>query len=424
VSNHSVENPWALYRPAQRWLFLAILFLVSTSNYIDRQVVSILIEPIKREYALSDSAMGLLSGFAFAAVYALLGIPVARLADRGNRKVVITATLAVWSCMTVLCGLVRSFPQLLLARVGVGTGEAGATPPAQSLIADYFPPDQRARALGIFMSSATVGYLVAFTIGARLAADHGWRAAFIALGAPGLLLCLLTWFGLSEPRSTLGRRNEEQESLGLALRTLAAKRTYVLLCLSAVLYWLVAYGALIWFPTYLLRVMNLDLAAVGTVYGSVAAAGALMGSVLGGLIMDAATRRGPKASVCVPAVILIGAAPVYEVALLSNSLAIFLIGSLIGGFAIGTAGPALFSILHRVCGSPRRAIAVAILLSFANLIGLGLGPVITGALSDALSASYGPVGLRYALMISILILVPAGAILWAASGSIEQDIEQ
>lgn len=412
---------WSLYRPAQRWWFLAILFLVSLSSYIDRHVVSVLIEPIKREFSASDTMMGLLGGFAFAVFYALLGIPVARLADRGNRKLVITASLFVWSIMTLVCGLARSFPQLLLARVGVGAGEAGAIPPAQSLIADYFPPQQRARALGIFFTSATAGYLIAFIVGAHVAAEYGWRTAFIALGAPGVLLCLLTWFGLREPRSE--RRPAPQEPLATTLRQLAGKRTFVLLCISAILYWLVAYGVVLWFPAYLIRVMGVELADIGMVYGGLAAIGALIGSVGGGYVMDLAARRGPPAAVRVPAAILVGVMPIFQIGLVSDDIRIFYAASFLGGIGLSAAVPAYFTILHQVCGSARRAMAVAILFFFANLIGLGLGPVITGALSDAFSASYGPVGLRYALMIALSILAVAGLVLWAAASTVETDSE-
>ena len=242
-------GPWDHYPPARRWGLLAILFLVSTSNYIDRQVMSVLIEPIKAEFQVSDTAMGLLTGFAFAATYALLGIPVARWADRGDRRQVITLSLAVWSVATMACGFAGSFATLALARVGVGVGEAGALPPAQSLIADYFPPAQRTRALAIFMASATLGYLIALSGGAKLAAFHGWRTTLIVLGAPGLLLCALTAFGLAEPRR--GRASREvahSEPLKATLRALLAKRSYVGIVLAMTFYYLVAYGALTWIP--------------------------------------------------------------------------------------------------------------------------------------------------------------------------------
>ena len=419
-----VSPAWDLYRPAQRWGYLAILFLASASSNIDRHVMSVLIEPIKHEFGASDTMMGLLGGFAFAAFYATLGLPVARFADRGDRKLVISAAMAVWSVMTVLCGMARSFPELVLARIGVGAGEAGAMPPAQSLIADYFPPEQRARALGVFISSSTVGYLLAFMVGAWLAATHGWRAAFIALGAPGLILCVLTLLGLSEPRHrTPKAERQPQEPLSATLAVLAGKRSFVLLCVAVILYYLVAYGAVIWFPAYLVRVLHLDLVSVGAVFGLLGAVAALLGSVGGGLVTDFATRRGVAYAARVPAVILIGVVPFYELAMLSNQPILFYAGSFVGAVGLSAAVPAFFTLLHRICGSPRRSMAVAMLLFFGNLIGLGLGPVMTGMLSDHFSTTYGAVGLRYAIMIAFAALTLSGFALWAASGSVERDTE-
>jgi predicted MFS family arabinose efflux permease len=423
--NSAIEPPaWSLYRPAQRWGFLAILFLASASSFMDRYVMSVLIEPIKAEFKASDTMMGLLGGFAFAAFYATLGLPIARLADRGNRKVVISASLAMWSVMTLLCGMARDFTQLLLARIGVGAGEAGAMPPAQSLIADYFPPAQRARALGVLIASSTVGYLVAFSFGAWLAAAHGWRAAFIALGAPGVVLCVLTSLGLREPRHQLGNAKQvRQEALRATLAALAAKRSFVLLSVAATLYWLVAYGAVIWFPPYLVRVLHLNLVTVGAVFGILGAIAALVGSVVGGFVTDFLTKRDAAYAARVPAAILVGTVPFYELAMISNAPVMFYAATFVGALGLSAAVPAFFTLLHRICGSARRATAVAILFFFGNLIGLGFGPVITGALSDRFSATYGPVGLRYAIMIALLALLPSGLALWAAAGSVANDTE-
>lgn len=415
---------WASYRPAQRWGFLAILFLASTSSIIDRHLLSVLIEPIKAEFNASDTVMGLLGGFAFAIFYATLGLPIARYADRGDRRLIISVALGVWSVMTVLCGMARTLPELVLARIGVGAGEAGAMPPAQSLIADYFPPDQRARALGVFISSSTVGYLLALSVGASLAASHGWRAAFIALGAPGLLLCVLTLFGLREPRRQIPEeQRQEQEPLRATLGALAVKRTFVLLCVATILYFLVAYGAVIWFPAYLVRVLQLDLVTVGVVFGVLGATAALIGSVAGGFVTDLATRRGGVYAARVPAMIMIATVPFYELALMTSQPVVFYAATFVGAVGLSASIPAFFTLLHRICGTPRRSTAVAILLFFANLLGLGLGPVITGALSDLFSEAYGPVGLRYALMIAFVALIASGVALWAAASSVERDTE-
>jgi MFS family permease len=386
--------------------------------------MSVLIEPIKAEFKASDTMMGLLGGFAFAAFYATLGLPIARLADRGDRKLVISVSMAIWSVTTLLCGLARDFPQLMIARIGVGAGEAGAMPPAQSLIADYFPPAQRARALGVLIASSTVGYLVAFSVGAWLAATYGWRAAFIALGAPGVILCVLTFFGLREPRHRLSKgKQTKQESIRSTLAALAGKRSFRLLCVAATLYWLVAYGAVIWFPAYLVRVLHLNLVTVGAVFGGLGAISALVGSVVGGLMTDFASKRNAAYTAKVPAAILLGVVPVYELAMISDEPVVFYAAAFVGALGLSAAVPAFFTLLHRICGSSRRGTAVGILFLFGNLVGLGFGPVITGALSDYFSAAYGAVGLRYAIMIALLALVPSGLALWSAARSVAEDTE-
>jgi MFS family permease len=426
METSTADRPsWELYTQGQRLVFLFILFLVSLSNYVDRQVMSVLLEPIKIEFGASDAQMGLLGGFAFAAFYAVLGLPVAWLADRGNRRTVITVSLAAWSVMTMLCGFAKTFPQLFLARMGVGVGEAGAIPPAQSLIADYFPPEQRARALAAFMLSATGGYLIAFLGGAHLAASYGWRTAFIALGAPGLLLCLLTLFGLKEPRLLPGRAANPaaSERLGEALSVLRRKRSFVLICVVQVLYFLVAYGAVTWFPAYLVRVLKMPLVEVGAAFGMIGAVGSLVGTVAGGMLTDRLAKRDIRWLVWLPGGLLIACWPFYTLAISSDSFTMFLAASFVAGLGIAAAVPAMFTVLHRVCGSKRRAMAVAIVFFFANLLGLGFGPLITGMLSDMFTASMGPVGLRYALMIAISILVPTGLTLIAIGKSLERDCE-
>lgn len=387
--------------------------------------MSVLLEPIKIEFGASDAQMGLLGGFAFAVLYAVLGIPVAWLADRNNRKVVITLSLAAWSIMTVLCGFAKTFPQLFLARMGVGVGEAGAIPPAQSLIADYFPPSQRARALAIFMASATGGYVIAFIGGAHLAAVYGWRVAFIALGAPGLLLCLLTLFGLREPRQLPGRTANAavEERLVDALKALARKRSFMLLNVAIVLYFLVAYGAVTWFPAYMVRVLKVSLVEMGAAYGLLGAAASLIGTIGGGWLMDKMAARDVRWLGWLPGLLLLGTWPFYTAALLTGNFQLFLGLGFIAGITVGAAFPALFTVLHRVCGSARRAMAVAITFFFANLLGLGFGPLITGLLSDAFTGSHGPVGLRYALVIAVSVLLPTGIALISMASSIARDSE-
>ncbi len=410
-------EPWTLYSPAQRWFFLGILFLTATSNYIDRQVISILIEPIKLEFGASDTTMGLLSGFAFALVYAVVGIPVAWLADRGDRRIILSVSLFLWSVMTVLCGMAQNLAQLVAARIGVGVGEAGANAPAQSLIADYFPPGQRARALSVFAAAAMVGYVIAFIAGAHLADTHGWRTAFIVLGLPGVILPLLCFFGLREPRHgrTRGSGPASGEPIATSLRVLASKRSYVLLVAGMSLYFFVSYGAVIWFPSYMVRLLGAKLTDVAGIYGAASAAAALVGTIGGGIISDKLAVRNVRWLAWMPAIALIVIWPIYVAALLTPSVWGFIALAAIGNLGLEGVLPALYAVIHRVCGSPRRAMAVAISLFCANLIGLGAGPPVAGLISDRLGGIEGAVGLRHALMLVTAMLLPAGILVWASA---------
>lgn len=425
MKNPPITHPSQLYSPMRQWSFLAVLFLVSTSNYVDRNIISVLLEPIKTEFGVSDTLLGLLTGISFAVFYATLGIPVARWADRGNRKVIITLSLTIWSVMTALCGLAHSFWQLALARVGVGAGEAGALPPAQSLIADYFGPRRCARALAVFMSSSMCGYLLGFVAGAQIATTYGWRMAFLIVGLPGLALAVLVHFVLHEPRTLPQFRPlpGSQESMGATFRALISKRAFVYLVIAMVIYFMFAYGALVFLPSYMVRVLKVTLAEVGNAYGAVSAASAIVGTVLGGFLTDQLSKRHLSWLVWLPALGLVMCWPLYEAMLLAPSFAMALIFAGLAGLSLNAAVPAMWACLHAICGSARRAMSVAVVFFFANLIGLGLGPVMVGALSDAFSAIHGPVGIRYALMLMMTLLLPCAWLLILSGRHVATDIE-
>lgn len=418
------EHPSARYSARQRWVLLTILFLVSTCNYIDRHLLAVLIEPIKAEFGASDTMMGLLTGFAFAAFYAVLGLPMARIADRGDRRLVISISVAVWSAMTALCGVANNFVQLALARIGVGIGEAGAIPPAQSLIADYFPPAQRARAISVFMTSATFGYIGAFSGGAYIAANYGWRAAFLVMGVPGLLLAVVAALVLKEPRrSSLANSAPAAESFLTTVRVLAGKHSFVLLNAAMILYFLVAYGALIWVPTYLVRVLEVELVQVGAALGVVSGVSGALGTLGGGLLIDWLVKRDRRWLVRAPALMLTAAWGLLELSMSVNRLTPFLALYFVAYLALSASLPALFTAMHQVCGSVRRAMAIAICFFLSNLLGLGFGPLITGALSDHFTALFGPVGLRWAIMLALGFLIPAAALLWISARSLAAEAE-
>jgi MFS family permease len=423
--NQPAVPSWTLYTGRQRWGLLAVLFLVSTSNYFDRNIISVLLEPIKHEFHASDTMLGLLGGFCFAAFYAVFGMPVARWADRGNRRTIITIALTVWSVMTVLCGFAQTFWQLAIARVGVGAGESGAIPPAQSLIADYFPPRQRASAIAIFTSAAVAGYLLGFGVGGYIAATRGWRAAFLLAGAPGLLLALVTRFGLREPRLQLGfpSLGADGERLSEALAHLLAKRGFLYALGGCMLYFFMAYGALIFIPSFLIRLMHVPLAVVSVSYGTVSAVGSLIGTLGGGWLADYLSRRDIRWLAWLPAAACALTAPLYVVAFSLHSFVAFLALGFVAEILLVGGLPPVFAAIHAVCGSRRRATAIALVLFSATLLGGGFGPLVTGAISDALTAVYGAEGLRYALTLMMTLLLATGGFFYLFGRAMPADLE-
>lgn len=418
--------PWAAYSERQRWVFLAILFWVSTSNYLDRNIISILLEPIKQEFQISDTMLGLLGGFCFAVFYALFGMPVARWADRGNRATIITLALSVWSTMTILCGLAQTFWQLALARIGVGAGESGAIPPAQSLIADYFPPERRASAIGIFSVAATAGYLLGLVMGGYIAAAHGWRMAFIVAGVPGLALALLTRYILVEPRLQVSRivTAQSHETPREALAKLKAKRAFLFALAGSLLYFYFAYGALTFVPSFLIRCLHMPLAHASLSYGTMMAAASLLGTLGGGWLGDRLGRRDVRWLAWLPAAACAMTAPIYALAFSVERIELFLALGFLAAMLLSAGLPSMFAAVHAICGSRRRATAVAIVLFSATLFGGGFGPLVAGALSDGLTAPYGVDGLRYALMLTTTALAASAGCYYFCGRAMPSDLEE
>jgi MFS family permease len=425
VSRPALKPAWTLFTHAERCRFLLVLFIVAACNNFDRNVISVLLEPIKQELQVSDTLLGLLSGFCFAFFYAVAGIPLARWADRGNRKTVVSVAVAAWSAMTACCGLAQTFWQLALARIGVGIGEAGAIPPAQSLIVDYFPPERRASALAVLTSAATVGYLLGFGLGGYIAATHGWRAVFLLAGLPGLGLALLARYALAEPRLRLGfpSARAPAETFRESIARLRCKRSYVHALWGCVLYFMFAYGGLVFVPSFLVRVLNQPLGSISMVYALIAASATLIGTLGGGWLTDRLGRRDARWLAWIPALTFAATAPMFASAFWGKEIFAFYTFAFMGWLLLGGGFPAIFAVVHAVCGDIRRSTAIAIVLFCATIIGGGLGPLVTGALSDVLSAHYGAGGLRYSLIAITSVLVPCAAFFYAAGRSLPHDLE-
>ena len=424
----SPAEPWRRYGAARRWSMLLVLLLAATCSYLDRHVISVLLEPIKRDFQVSDTQLGLLTGFAFAIFYAVLGIPVARWADRGNRRLVVTLSLAVWSVFTALSGLTTSFTQLALARIGVGAGEAGAIPPGQSLLADYFPPRRRGMIIALFTASATIGYLVAYIGGAVLAQRHGWRDALIILGLPGLALALVAHFALDEPRLRQRAANAKahaaaDDGLAHALRALVAKRSFLWVLDGISCYGIVAYGAAIFMPSFMIRSLKVSMAQVGVGFGLMSAAVSLAALLAGGALADRLARRDIRWYAWLPALACGLGCPFQVGALLVHDYGTFLWLSAAGGILVGLGLASTYTVVHAVCGSAHRTLALALFGFTISLVGSGFGPLMTGALSDGLAARFGAESLRYAMVIATAFLAPSAWCLWRCGLAMPRDLE-
>lgn len=389
--------------PAYRRYALLLLFLVFTSSHVDRQILAILLEPIKHELSLSDTQLGFLSGIAFAIFYATLGIPMAMWADRSNRRNIITLALATWSGMTVLCGMAANFWQLALARIGVGVGEAGSSPPSHSIIADMYPPSERATAMGIFSLGINCGLLIGFLVGGWINQWYGWRAAFWVVGAPGLVLAVLVRTSLQEPPRGYaeGLRTASHEAPSLKDVVMYMWSTPALrhIVAGATLASFVGYGVVLWLPSFLIRSHGLQSGTVGVLLALGFGVFGAVGTFLGGRLADRLGKQDIRWSVWVVGIAILLALPFvlvfYLVTETSTALLIGVIPALLGGAYLGPS----FALNQGLVPVRMRSVASAIVLFIVNIIGLGLGPQSVGILSDLLRASYEGESLRYALLI-------------------------
>jgi predicted MFS family arabinose efflux permease len=393
---------------------LALLLAVYVCNFVDRQILSVLLQSIKREFSFSDTQLGLLGGIAFALFYSLLGLPLAALADRLNRRNLIAIALGLWSAMTAACGFASGFVSLFLARVGVGIGEAGGLPPSYSLISDYFPPARRGTALAVFGMGIPLGVLCGFLVGGWINQYFGWRAAFRVVGIPGVLLAALLALTLREPprgRYDTGPAAAAAPGIIATARYLWARRACRHLCAAGALYGLAMWGAGVWQPAFFMRVHGMSSAQVGTwlalVFGLSGASGALLGGTLGDRLHQASGDprwytwiSAGGVLVSLPFVFLVYLWPTPVPALL-----FLIVPTIFGHMYLGPAS----ALLLGIAGPRRRAVATALFALALNLVSMGLGPLLVGLSSDHLQPRFGDAALRY----SILALV-ATATAWAA----------
>jgi len=413
-------------------LTLWLLLTVYIFNFIDRQIVNILAEPIAQELKLSDTQIGLMTGLAFALFYTFLGIPIARLADRPSthRPRLIALALALWSGMTALCGLAHSFWHLLLARIGVGVGEAGCTPPAHSLISDLVPPERRASALAFYSLGIPIGSLMGMVIGGLLADFLGWRQAFVVVGLPGVALALVVWFVLRDPRhadaaATLGARSDAPAlPLGAALAEVLRSRAFVLLVCAGSAASFLSYGKTTWTTIFFQRTHDLTPGAVGLWFGLLGGLAGILGTWAGGYLADRFGAKNRRHVLSAPAIGMALAVPLaiaaYHAPSWPLALALLLLPTVFNSLYYGPT----YSAAQGLVPLRARAIAAAALLFFQNLIGLGLGPLFFGVLSDLLQPAFGADSVRYVLYgAAVLGLVPA-FFFWRCSLHLDAELDR
>ncbi|MBA4750672.1 MAG: MFS transporter [Sphingopyxis sp.] len=396
-----------VHRATDPRVALGLLLAVYCFNFIDRTIISILQEPLKRDLGLSDTQLGLVSGTAFALFYSVLGVPIARLAERVDRPRIIAAALAIWSLMTMMCGLATGFIQLFLYRVGVGVGEAGGTPPAHALISDLFPPERRATAISIYSLGVPLGILFGAVAGGALGEALGWRATFMLVGAPGLLLALVVLLVIRDPRSAgkTGITPAAPPSLARTLAHLAARRAFVHLTIGITVASTAGYGILAFTAPFFMRQFEMGLAAAGYATGLISGLAAGAGTLLGGLAVDRAMRRDARFGAWIPATGLALAAPLSIAAYLQDERAMAIALLLVSGIAQFLYLGPTYALVQSLAKPAMRATASALVLLTVNLVGLGIGPPLTGWLSDHFASTSDATnaaahGLRIALVLT------------------------
>jgi len=424
ASSVSVPKQQVSFTTGYRQYVLGILVVVYVFNLIDRQILSMLLEPIKQDLLLSDTQLGLLSGIAFAIFYTTFGIPIARYADRNSRVNVIAASLAAWSLMTAVCGLAQNFWQLMLGRIGVAIGEAGASPPSHSLISDYFAPERRATALSIFSLGAPIGVMIGFLAGGWLTHFFDWRTAFVVVGLPGVLMAIIVRKTVIEPPRGYSEGVEsvqEQATLREAFNYFWSRPSFRHLTLAAGLHAFVSYGLGTWLPPFLIRSHQMGLAEIGTYLALITGVVGGLGTFAGGYICDRFGQKDRRMYVWLPALSLIILIPLTIMALLSptkeGAIYFYLIPALLSPFYLGPT----FAMVQGLATVRLRAIAAAVLLFVLNLIGMGLGPLLVGVLSDFLRPEYGDEALRYAMIVAVLMNLWSAVHYFLAAKTLRED---
>ena len=410
---HTPQTP----PPTVNWrthLSLALLALVYIFSFIDRQVLSILLEPIKQEFGASDTQMGLLTGLAFGLIYALLGIPVGRLADTKNRRNIVALCCGIWSLATAACGFATQYWHMLAARMSVAVGEAGGMAPSISIVSDSYPPKMRSFAISLFMMGPNLGTLLGLVIGGMVAQYYGWRSVFLAFGIPGVILAVLVYLFVKEPvrgayeaPRPAAAAKEAREPMLKQVGRLMGMKPLRYICLACGMAGVAGYGYGVWAPSFFIRIHGMSIAHAGLVFGVASGSGAVLGAMFCGWLSDKLTQRdarwqlrlGAIGTLCaVPAGLAVFFWPVSDFWMLGSIKVPFaMLFAIIFGFFGAWFATLSYSAVSQMVNANERSVAAALLNLFITLLGVGAGPLVTGILSDYFAKTHGTDGLRWAL---------------------------
>lgn len=406
---------------------LVLLLLCYMFNFIDRQIVNILAEPIGQELNLSDTQIGMMTGLSFALFYTVLGIPLARFADRPrtNRVALISFCLALWSSMTALGAAAQNFTQMLLARIGVGAGEAGCTPAATSLITDLVPPHKRASAMAFYGLGLPIGSLLGLAIGGTVSDAYGWRAALVIVGLPGIVLALVVLAVIREPRkqfAALNIRREPTPPLREVIAEILGSRAFVWMLIGSSASAFLAYGKGVWQIVYLIRTHDLSPGTVGVGLGIATGLLGICGTWLGGALGDRFGSKNPRHYLTAPILGALASAPLLAIAYTTSNttlaIAFIAIPAMLNGLGFGPT----FATIQGLVRPQSRAMAVSIKLFVQTLVGLGLGPLVFGMISDAIKPMAGEDSVRWVLLFAVSLLFVGAFGDWRASLSMKREL--
>jgi len=404
---------------------LLVLTAIYSLNFLDRRVIAILIDPIKHDYHLSDKVMGFISGFGFVIFYSILAAPVARWADRGNRRSIISWGLVIWSGMTALGGIARNALQLTLSRFGVGVGEAAGTAPSASMISDLFPGSTRSGAMAVYQLGPVVGGFLAFFVGGWVNHAYGWHAAFLIAGVPGLLMALLFRFTVKEPVRGISEARKvstRQDGFWETLDFLFSQRCYMILLLGFCFTTYTQFGLGTWAAAFFGRIHHLNTKQIGIYAGTVQAIAALIGTLVGGYLSDVLGRRNVRWRIYVSAICSILACPGVLLFSISHSLFWCLVGFMIFSAASPVHVGPIVAVSHSVVKVGMRAFATALIYLISEIIGLGLGPFLIGVFNDHYSPTLGVGVIRYSVATAAFTTLIGGLLFCLAAQSLERDM--